>query len=98
VVAAVVTDEFLEYTRAQGNDLSTPKPQWGFPGLKAGDGWCLCAMRWAEAEAAGKAPKVVLSATHEKAARMVPMEKLEAHAVAEDTEKQAEEEPKSADL
>lgn len=81
VVAAIVTEEFLEYTKAQGNDLSTPRPQWGFPGLKPGDGWCLCAMRWAEAEAAGKAPKVVLEATHEKAARMVSMDKLEAHAV-----------------
>jgi len=86
VVAAVMTEEFLEFTKAKGNDLSTPRPMWGFPGLKPGDGWCLCALRWAEAEEAGKAPKVVLAATHEKAARMVGIERLRAHAVdADDT-------------
>jgi len=81
-----MTEEFLEFTKAKGNDLSTPRPMWGFPGLKPGDGWCLCALRWAEAEEAGKAPKVVLAATHEKAARMVGIERLRAHAVdADDT-------------
>lgn len=67
VVCAVMTAEFLEFTKAKGNDLSTPIPQWGFPGLSPGDKWCLCIFRWLEAEKAGKAPKVVLEATHEKA-------------------------------
>ncbi len=64
-ICAEMTDEFLEYTKEKGNDLSTPKPEWGFPGLKAGDRWCLCTSRWLEAYEAGKAPKVVLEATHE---------------------------------
>lgn len=67
VVCAVITDEFLSFTKSKGNDLSTPIPQWSFPGLKAGDKWCLCIMRWLEAVKAGKAPKIVLKATHEKA-------------------------------
>ncbi|PIB31257.1 hypothetical protein BFP77_02280 [Maribacter sp. 4U21] len=67
VVCAVITDAFLSFTKSKGNDLSTPIPQWSFPGLKAGDKWCLCIMRWLEAEKAGKAPKIVLEATHEKA-------------------------------
>ena len=66
-VCASVTDEFLAFSRARGNDLSTPMPQHGFPGLKAGDRWCLCAARWQEAFAAGKAPRVNLRATHEAA-------------------------------
>ena len=79
VVAAQVTADFLEYTRARGNDLSTPRPH--FPGLRPGDRWCLCALRWREALAAGHAPPVVLEATHEKALRAVPLETLRAHAV-----------------
>lgn len=67
VVCAIMTDEFLEYTKANGNDLLTPRPEWQFPGLKAGDKWCLCVSRWIEAEKAGKAPQVLLEATHEKA-------------------------------
>lgn len=64
-VCAVMTAEFLEYSKAQGNDLTTPYPQAGFPGLKPGDRWCLCAPRWREALDAGMAPRVVLAATHE---------------------------------
>ncbi len=63
-VCAVVTDEFLTFSAEVGNDLATPRPEFGFPGLKDGDQWCLCADRWAEALEAGKAPKVVLAATH----------------------------------
>lgn len=64
VVCAEMTAEFLEYTASRGNDLSTPRPQWMFPGLKPGDRWCLCALRWKEALDAGMAPAVVLEATH----------------------------------
>ena len=67
IVCAIVTKDFLEFTKAQGNDLSTPIPQWNFPGLKEGSKWCLCVSRWLEAERAGKAPFVVLEATHQKA-------------------------------
>ncbi len=66
-VCAVMTDEFLKFSKASGNDLSTPMPDYGFPGLKAGDRWCLCAPRWQEAFEAGQAPRVVLRATHEGA-------------------------------
>jgi uncharacterized protein (DUF2237 family) len=66
-VCAVMTAEFLAFSKAHGNDLSTPMPEFEFRGLKAGDRWCLCAPRWQEAFAAGKAPKVVLTATHEGA-------------------------------
>jgi uncharacterized protein (DUF2237 family) len=68
-VCAVVTAEFLEFSKSRGNDLSTPIPQFGFAGLKAGDRWCLCAPRWQEALDAGRAPRVVLRATHEGALR-----------------------------
>lgn len=64
IVCTVMTDEFLAFSKAQGNDLSTPMPEYDFPGLKAGDQWCLCLERWREAYEAGKAPKVVLEATH----------------------------------
>ena len=67
VVCAIMTEAFLEFTKSRGNDLSTPIPQWDFPGLRPGDKWCLCVLRWLEAEKSGKAPKVVLEATHEKA-------------------------------
>ena len=76
VVCAVVTREFLEFTRQRGNDLSTPIPQWQFPGLKPGDKWCLCISRWLEAEQAGVAPKVVLEATSEKALEYTSLELL----------------------
>jgi uncharacterized protein len=77
VVAAVVTQEFLEFTKSRGNDLQTPRPFYDFPGLKAGDGWCLCALRWREAHEAGVAPPVKLAATHEKALKYIPLETLE---------------------
>ena len=60
VIAATLTDEFLEFTKSQGNDLTTPSPQYNFPGLKAGDNWCLCALRWKESFDAGVAPPVIL--------------------------------------
>ena len=68
-VCVVVTDEFLEFSRSRGNDLSTPMPDFGFPGLNAGDRWCLCAPRWQEALEAGQAPRVILRANHEGAER-----------------------------
>lgn len=71
VVCAEMTDDFLEFTKARGNDLSTPAPQFRFPGLNAGDRWCLCAARWDEAKDAGVAPPPVLEATHEAALRIV---------------------------
>jgi hypothetical protein len=80
VVCARMTEEFLRFTHSRGNDLSTPRPEYLFPGLKAGDGWCLCALRWKEALEAGMAPPVVLEATHEKALQYVTMEDLLAHA------------------
>ncbi|MFK7811404.1 MAG: DUF2237 family protein [Maribacter sp.] len=76
VVCAEMTTEFLEFTKTKGNDLSTPKPEWRFPGLKAGDKWCLCILRWLEAEKAGKAPKISLESTHEKALDYTSLEKL----------------------
>ena len=79
VVCAHMTDEFLEFTKARGNDLSTPMPTFGFPGLKAGDRWCLCASRWKEALEAGVAPPIVLEATHEKALTIVSLDQLISH-------------------
>lgn len=79
-VCAVMTAEFLEFSRSRGNDLSTPRPEFGFPGLKPGDQWCLCAARWREAFAAGCAPRVVLEATHEAALEYVSLDQLRAHA------------------
>ena len=76
VIAAVVNQEFLDYTKARGNDLQTPNPSYKFPGLKAGDRWCLCALRWREAEHAGVAPPINLNATHEKALEYIPLELL----------------------
>ena len=66
-VCVVMTAEFLEFSKSRGNDLSTPMPEFGFPGLESGDRWCLCAPRWQEALEAGQAPRVVLRATHEGA-------------------------------
>lgn len=79
VVCAIVTDEFLEFTKSRGNDLSTPRPEFQFPGLKAGDGWCLCALRWKEAYEAAVAPPLKPEATHEKALEFVQKEELEKH-------------------
>lgn len=79
-VCAVMTHDFLEFTVAAGNDLVTPRPEWGFPGLVPGDRWCLCAARWLEAARAGHAPPVVLEATHAAALDVVPADLLHRHA------------------
>jgi uncharacterized protein (DUF2237 family) len=81
VVCAQMTEEFLTYTKAQGNDLSTPMPAFQFPGLKTGDRWCLCASRWKEALDAGVAPPVVLEATHATALEYVSMRDLQSYAL-----------------
>ena len=80
-VCAQVTGEFLEFSRRQGNDLISPRPASGFPGLKPGDRWCLCASRWREALKAGCAPGVILAATHDEALRVVSLEELKRHAI-----------------
>jgi uncharacterized protein (DUF2237 family) len=80
-VCARMTAEFLAFSRAHGNDLSTPMPEHGFPGLKPGDRWCLCAARWREAYLAGVGPPVVLASTHEDALEIVPLEELQARAI-----------------
>lgn len=79
-VCAVMTRDFLDFTVAAGNDLVTPRPEYGFPGLLPGDRWCLCAVRWLEAARAGRAPPVILSATHEAALDVIPAELLISHA------------------
>jgi hypothetical protein len=79
-VCAVVTAEFLAFSKRAGNDLSTPRPEYRFPGLKPGDRWCLCAARWEEARQAGVAPQVVLAATNLAALRFCALEHLQAHA------------------
>jgi uncharacterized protein len=84
-VCVVATEEFLEFSRSVGNDLSTPKPEWGFAGVKPGERWCLCASRWLEAHDAGQAPEVVLGATHVRALDVIPIELLTARAAAPDT-------------
>ena len=83
-VCVVVTDEFLAFSKAAGNDLSTPRPDLGFAGLEPGDRWCLCASRWLEAHDAGCAPEVVLGATHARALDEIPIELLTARAAAPD--------------
>ncbi len=80
-VCAQVTRAFLEFTRSRGNDLTTPMPQYGFPGLKPGDRWCLCAARWKEAHDYGVAPPIILEATHAAVTRIVPLVELEHHAL-----------------
>jgi uncharacterized protein (DUF2237 family) len=80
VVCARVTEDFLTYSKQSGNDLSTPRPEFGFPGLKPGDQWCLCASRWQQAFEAGHAPEVVLEATHESALEFIDLVDLKAHA------------------
>lgn len=75
-VCAIMTEEFLSFSQQQGNDLITPRPEFDFPGLKAGDGWCLCAARWLEAYKAGVAPSVKLLSTHEKSLDIIPLETL----------------------
>ncbi len=81
IVCAEMTAPFLAYSRRQGNDLSTPRPELGFPGLLPGDRWCVCAGRWREAYEAGVAPPVILAATHEEALAVVPLAALREHAL-----------------
>ncbi|MBD2179156.1 DUF2237 domain-containing protein [Pseudanabaena sp. FACHB-1998] len=81
VICAQVTDEFLDYTKAQGNDLRTPAPMFNFVGLKSGDRWCLCASRWKESLDAGVAPPVDLAATHEAALKYVSLDELKKHGI-----------------
>lgn len=81
IVCAVMTDDFLAFSKASGNDLSTPMPQYRFPGLKAGDRWCLCLERWREAHKAGCAPQVILEATHEIALERLTLSTLQPFAV-----------------
>lgn len=81
VVCAKVTAEFLAFSRSRGNDLSTPRPEYRFAGLRPGDRWCLCALRWKEAWEAGVAPPVVLESTHAKALEWIPLDALQAHAL-----------------
>ena len=81
IVCARVTRAFLEFAREQGNDLITPVPEYGFPGLKSGDRWCVCAATWRQAYEAGVAPPVVLAATHEETLAIVPLEVLKELAV-----------------
>jgi uncharacterized protein (DUF2237 family) len=80
-ICAVMTDEFLAFSKARGNDLSTPRPEFGFEGLSAGDRWCLCAARWKEAADAGCAPRVALRACNEAALEIVELAELRQHAV-----------------
>jgi uncharacterized protein len=81
VVCAQVTEAFLAFSRSRGNDLSTPVPELGFPGLKPGDRWCLCAGRWKEALEAGVAPPIILTATHERALEYVDLADLKKRAI-----------------
>ena len=76
VICCELTEEFLTFSKMHGNDLSTPRPEFGFEGLNAGDHWCLCALRWKQAYEAGKAPRVMLSATHQSALAVVDLEQL----------------------
>lgn len=85
MVCVIMTSEFLEFSKSKGNDLSTPIPQYNFPGLKPGDRWCLCAPRWREAYEAGMAPDVVLEATNELTLNVVSMEMLLEYAHKEET-------------
>ncbi|MFM1802036.1 MAG: hypothetical protein RJA81_1388 [Planctomycetota bacterium] len=80
-VCAEMTREFLQFSVVRGNDLVTPRPEWNFPGLKPGDFWCICVLRWREAYLAGCAPKVRLEATHEDALKFVKLEELKEHAI-----------------
>jgi uncharacterized protein len=83
VVCVQVTAAFLEFSRSVGNDLSTPHPEYDFPGLNPGDRWCLCLTRWKQAHEAGCAPQVILEATHQSALKLVPLSVLQEHALLE---------------
>jgi hypothetical protein len=80
-VCVEVSENFLRYSKAQGNDLSTPVPEFQFPGLKPGNQWCVCALRWKQAYEDGMAPKVNLESTHEQALQVIPLELLKENAV-----------------
>ena len=80
-VCARMTLKFLQFSKSQGNDLSTPRPEFGFDGLQPGDRWCLCAARWQEAYEAGMAPEVFLESTHQATLKIVELENLQKHAV-----------------
>ncbi|HMT80270.1 MAG TPA: DUF2237 domain-containing protein [Azonexus sp.] len=80
-ICVVLTEEFLAYSKAVGNDLSTPRPEYGFSGLLPGQRWCLCAARWLQAYLAGKAPKVSLNSTNQAALEIVALDQLKQHAV-----------------
>ena len=80
-VCVVVTRAFLEFSKAEGNDLMTPQTDYGFPGLKPGDRWCLCAARWQQAFEAGAAPRVVVRATHQACLQVVSLDDLKTHAI-----------------
>ncbi|AFY87523.1 MAG: hypothetical protein CLLPBCKN_004379 [Chroococcidiopsis cubana SAG 39.79] len=85
VVCAELTADFLNFTKSRGNDLSTPVPEFNFPGLKPGDRWCLCASRWKEALDAGVAPPIILQSTHASALEYVSLSELRQHALDRDT-------------
>jgi uncharacterized protein (DUF2237 family) len=80
-VCVEVTEEFLAFSKSRGNDLSTPRPEFGFPGIEPGDRWCLCAARWREALEAGQAPRVILAATHEATLEIVDLGDLKRYAI-----------------
>ena len=80
-VCALMTEDFLSFSKSEGNDLSTPRPEFGFEGLKAGDRWCLCASRWLEAQRVGRAPKVSLTSTHKSALKIIPIDLLKKNAL-----------------
>ena len=81
IVCSLITDDFLRFSKSRGNDLSTPRPEFNFPGLVEGDSWCVCAERWKEAYQHGFAPKVFLKRTHKKAATIIDIEILKEYAV-----------------
>ena len=80
-ICIMLTADFLQFSKERGNDLSTPRPEFNFPGLQPGQRWCLCAARWLEAHQAGKAPRVSLNSTNQAALEIVPLELLKLHAV-----------------
>ena len=86
MICCVMTDDFLAFSKERGNDLSTPMPQYNFKGLKSGDQWCVCALRWVEAYKNGKAPRIRLAATHQAMLQVVPLEILQQFAVDASTE------------
>ena len=81
VVCAEITDDFLEFSKSKGNDLSAPAPEIDFPGLRVGDRWCICALRWQEALEAGRAPQIYLQSTHESALEVLSLEDLKKYAI-----------------